>query len=120
MTDQYKEVDERLDNLIDNDYWSYGEDERSMIFTTKKIKDLFHSELEKVRQETREKYLFTISEARRGLACELLTFMKNLSPKFSDEVVAPWNRQKTIAFQRGFEQVVKRVEEFLITPTIKH
>jgi len=43
---------EKLDDLIDSDYWSYPEDTRSMIFTTKKIKSFISSLLEQTREET--------------------------------------------------------------------
>jgi urate oxidase len=54
----------KLDELIDNDYWSYSEEERSMIVTTKKIKDFISELLEANRQQTIEECIKTIGTLR--------------------------------------------------------
>jgi hypothetical protein len=61
----------------------------------------------------KEIYLFTIREARRGFASELHTYISSLSPVFSDVTVKPWNRQKVVAFQHGFDQAMQRIEDFI-------
>jgi len=48
---------EKLNELIDNNYWSYPEDERSMIFTTKKIEEFVASILLQQREKTKEECL---------------------------------------------------------------
>ena len=68
---------------------------------------------QKIEGGKKEIYLFTIREARRGFASELHTYISSLSPVFSDGTVKPWNRQKVVAFQHGFDQAMQRIEDFI-------
>lgn len=74
MTKVNREWAEELDNLIDNDYWSYPEDERSMIFTTGKIKD-FISNL--------------LSQTHNNLLRELMEEMPK-TPKSNGHLAQEW------------------------------